>query len=325
MQAKRHGALRRALASSAVDRALGAALRRLPRPPGSLVVPMFHRTPDLRRFEAQLDALLEGGAPVSGSDVLAALRGERGLPRGAVWATFDDAYGEFLEVAADVLERRGVPATMFVSTRFVGSAPADYWWDRLEAAFDSTDRGDAFPLDAPGGALQLDLRTVRGRGRAFRAVRERVKATEHAAAMELVEAALARLGDVAVPGSRVLDWTELRSLGARGFEFGGHTHSHPMLDRIPAHEVHGEVERGFEELERELPTALPIFAYPAGQFDEAVRAGVERTRAAAAVTTRQGLYRVDCGAPFEIPRVPVGPDTAPGIVRARLVAARWMP
>ncbi|MEL6431883.1 MAG: polysaccharide deacetylase family protein, partial [Planctomycetota bacterium] len=299
--------------------------RRLPRRAGSLVVPMFHRTPDRVLFEAQLDALLDGGTPVSGTDVLAALRAERALPRGAVWTTFDDAYGDFLEVAADALERRGVPATMFVSTRFVGSTPADYWWDRLEAAFDSTDRDDVFSLDAPGGALPIDLRSARGRGRAFRTVRERVKATEHAEAMEWVESTIALLGDAPAPAVRVLDWSELRSLGARGFEFGGHTHAHPMLDRIPAEDVEGEVERGFEELERELPGALPILAYPAGQYDENVRTVVERTRAAAAVTTRQGLFRVDGRAPFEIPRVPVGPDTAPGIVRARLVAARVMP
>ena len=98
-----------------------------------------------------------------------------------------------------------------------------------------------------------------------------------------------------------------------------------MLDRIPAEDVEGEGERGFEELERELPGALPILAYPAGQYDEDVRAGGERTRAAAAVTTRQRRFRVDGSAPVEIPRVPGGPDTAPGIVRARLVAARVMP
>lgn len=66
------------------------------------------------RFAAQLDRLARTGWNFVDLDaVLAALRGERTLPRRAVLVTFDDAYEDLLQVAAPILEARGIPAVAF--------------------------------------------------------------------------------------------------------------------------------------------------------------------------------------------------------------------
>jgi peptidoglycan/xylan/chitin deacetylase (PgdA/CDA1 family) len=66
------------------------------------------------RFAEQLDRLARAGWSFVDLDaVLAALRGERALPRRAVLVTFDDAYVDLLKVACPILEERGIPAVAF--------------------------------------------------------------------------------------------------------------------------------------------------------------------------------------------------------------------
>ena len=52
------------------------------------------------------------------------------MPRGAVGVTFDDGYGDNLRNAKPILDRHRVPATVFVTSGYVG-ARREFWWDEL--------------------------------------------------------------------------------------------------------------------------------------------------------------------------------------------------
>jgi peptidoglycan/xylan/chitin deacetylase (PgdA/CDA1 family) len=68
-------------------------------------------TPEI--FRSQIESLAESGIPVVSLDEL--------LSRpGAVAITFDDGYRNLVECAFPVLERFGVPATVFVVSRYCG-------------------------------------------------------------------------------------------------------------------------------------------------------------------------------------------------------------
>jgi SAM-dependent methyltransferase len=107
------------------------------RPAG--VVLLYHRIQDeedvyglnvpASLFEAQLAMLAAECCPMPLDRLLSGARD--GLPERAVAVTFDDGYVDTLEVAAPLLERFGVPATVFATTRWLDRA-GEYWWDALE-------------------------------------------------------------------------------------------------------------------------------------------------------------------------------------------------
>lgn len=56
---------------------------------------------------------------------------ERHLPKRVVVLTFDDGYADNLWNAKPLLQRYGVPATVFVVTGYIGQTQ-EFWWNELE-------------------------------------------------------------------------------------------------------------------------------------------------------------------------------------------------
>src|SRR3954468_6173331 len=78
-------------------------------------------TPD--RFQRQLEMLLRRGyEPVT---FTAAVKGVGGKP--AVAVTFDDAYRSVIELARPIMDRLGVPGTVFAPTDWVGREEPMQW------------------------------------------------------------------------------------------------------------------------------------------------------------------------------------------------------
>jgi len=90
------------------------------------------------RFEAHLDALLDGGYRVLPlAELLAGARAGN-LPPRAVALTFDDAYRSILVNAFPLLAERGLPFTVFVATGPVDEGFGSYLdWDALRELADS--------------------------------------------------------------------------------------------------------------------------------------------------------------------------------------------
>lgn len=79
-------------------------------------------------FEAQLEWLQVHHYQVLRlADLAAFLEGRQALPRRSVLITIDDGYESAWRVAFPALKKRGLPATLFVPTDFVGARDAMSW------------------------------------------------------------------------------------------------------------------------------------------------------------------------------------------------------
>lgn len=211
---------------------LAAAADLVVRPPAGVTVLIYHRVGagsagevdlDPAVFEDQMAELAASGAVMTLTDAVDDL--ERGSARTdeAVVVTFDDGTPDVVDVALPILERHGVPMTLYVATGFVGSS-SGFWR----------------------------------------------------------------------PEDPALTWGALREATATGLvTIGSHTHTHALLDRLPAAEVADELDRSIALIGDELQVPVDHFAYPkalapGAEADEAVRA---RFRSAAVAGTRPNPWR----------------------------------
>lgn len=101
----------------------------------------------------------------------------------------------------------------------------------------------------------------------------------------------------------ILDWAQLRSLAADGWEIGSHSLTHPDLTRLPRARLEQEIGEARKRIEQQVATPVESFAYPYGQFDGAVR-DAAAAHHARACTTRLGFNdgTVD---PFQLERIDI--------------------
>ena len=97
-----------------------------------------------------------------------------------------------------------------------------------------------------------------------------------------------------------LDWNSLRALTRDGLiEVGSHTLSHAHLTRLADDDLHRELAGSKAAIEAELGRSCPFIAYPYGEHDERVRAGVRKAGYTAAFAAPGSSIGFDV---FQVPR-----------------------
>jgi peptidoglycan/xylan/chitin deacetylase (PgdA/CDA1 family) len=217
-------------------------------------------------------------------------RARRGaLPSGALCITFDDGYRDTLTHAAPVLARHGVPATLFVTTGFIGGAEVP-WFDRLALAFKET-RADA-ATTAWGEAFRLGNRTERLAALSRTIAHFKRLPDDHM--RREVDTLLAALGvtDQRCFKDLMLSWDDVQALAGLGFSIGAHTVNHPILSRVSAERAWTEIIGSRTMIHAAYGCTPTAFAYPNGTTDdytETVKHMVREAGFSCAVTTSFGV------------------------------------
>ena len=177
--------------------------------------------------------------------------------------TFDDGYRDMFDNLLPVLRRCAVPATVFVATGPVGGG-RPIWPQRLFSAVQTTHHPALPPFE---GLPAMPLRDVAERVAAMEAVAARQLGFA-APAWEVVIDRLCEAleWDGRVDGERMLDWSQVEALHRSGLvTVGGHTVTHPLLERCDPEQARGEVFGCADELRRRLRPAFLPFSYPQGR------------------------------------------------------------
>jgi peptidoglycan/xylan/chitin deacetylase (PgdA/CDA1 family) len=239
---------------------------------------MYHRFgPDgsYRRLgtgelDAQLRYLKTHFRPAKLPDVVARLRAGRPLERGTVVLTVDDGYADFATHAYPVLKRHGVPATVYVVSRFV-SGECWLWFDALQwivdAALDGRRR-----VDVGGGTFTADLTSREARRRLWGEVAAVTTGAAPAVQWRNVHELARQLG-VALPARPTpeysgMTWDQLRALDPEIVQVGAHTLSHPTLAHCTRELQQREIAGCKAEIEQQIGREVGDFCYPNGQPED---------------------------------------------------------
>jgi peptidoglycan/xylan/chitin deacetylase (PgdA/CDA1 family) len=300
--------------------------RLLPGRPDALAVLTIHRvapddgtaTPGLlsatpEGLAALLDVLARRYTVIDLAAVLRRAAGGAALPRRSVLLTIDDAYADVATHTWPALRDRGLPAVLFVPTAYPDAVGRAFWWDRLSGAIRTT--GSA-TLDGPTGPLALS--DVAARDRAYRALRDHLKALDHDEMVATVDDLVQRLGGPP-PTPAIASWASIRAMHADGLTLAPHTRTHPLLSRLPPARLQEELEGARTDLEGAAGATTAAFAYPSGATSPAAVAAVRRAGFQAAFTTARGVNDLRTADWAMLRRVNVSIRTPGPLVRAQIV------
>ena len=192
-------------------------------------------------------------------------RGER-LPERSALITFDDGFKNNLSVAFPVLQAFGLPATIFLTTDFIGTRDILWFDELLLLILEGARRGVALKLRGPGASESYRA------GALWEAYLSCLEAVKRGGADErgLFLHGLRRL----VPLEKErwltdfgpLSWQDVRHMERSGLiSFGVHTATHRILTELKSEELADELAEPRKKLARELEREPHSFCFPNGR------------------------------------------------------------
>lgn len=243
-------------------------------------------------FAAHLEILKRYGKPLKMCDLVADLSSS-GAARRSVAVTFDDGYRDNLTSALPALESHEVPATVYVVSGAIGHANA-FWWEQLTRIFlEKPDLPATLSIGDGEAARHFELgedatydTAALARSAAWRAdhalpedKRQQVfldvwsyllelPAEERSRQLALLEEWAGQLGaNKETEPPRPLGNNELVTFAASPLiEIGGHTLTHPDLERLPKKDAAEEIARCRHDLMEITGQEVTSFAYPFGRY-----------------------------------------------------------
>lgn len=263
------------------------------------IILIYHRVTKLKsdpqllcvtpeNFAEQLEILNKNFHPISLRDLAKAIV-EGNIKHRSVAVTFDDGYADNFYYAAPLLKQYNIPATVFVTSGYVGEK-REFWWDELERLLlqpgmlpktlsiningnahtwdlgDSSDYSEkAFELFSRWNVLDNDDPSMRHH--LYRSLHSLLRPLSETERSKVLDELLAWCGaqSMARQTHRVLLPDEMISLAEDGLvEIGCHTHTHQRLATLTLDTQREEIENSKFSLEEIIDRPIESFSYPYG-------------------------------------------------------------
>jgi peptidoglycan/xylan/chitin deacetylase (PgdA/CDA1 family)/SAM-dependent methyltransferase len=240
------------------------------------------------RFAEHLEVLRQHANPVRLQDLTRALLEGEILPPRSVVVTFDDGYADNLHNAKPFLERYDVPATVFLTTGYIGHE-REGWWNELDRlVLQPGMLPETLHLQVNGRAYRWEVgeathynprsyhnnRSWRAweevpgpRQALYRSLYDLLYLMDEDERWEVLDELLTWTGAQPVSRNthRFLSLQEVATL-LRGelVEVGAHTVTHPALSALSVASQRNEIQQSKNRLEEILGRRVTSFAYPYG-------------------------------------------------------------
>jgi len=241
-------------------------------------------------FAEQLEVMRRYGTLLRLDALVSGLQNNE-LPRRSIVVTFDDGYANNLTEAVPLLEKYDVPATIFVTTGYLGRAD-EFWSDELERLVLHPGRlPERLRLRINGHSPEWQLRETRSyqaadfarhrrwnawepgepseRHRLFRDLYREMQPLPQREQQRVLNELRVQVADheMARPLNRFLTPAEVATLAQHKLiEIGSHTVSHPLLSQLSTVEQECEIHESRLTLEEITGHPVTSLAYPYGRY-----------------------------------------------------------
>ncbi len=247
---------------------------------GSLTIFLFHGVVDDQRHEvrnytrkhlpaAEFRAMLETvgrvGHAMSMDEVVRTCHSGEPFPKGAFAITFDDGFENNLTVARPILNQFGIPATVYVTSRFIDENGMS-WIDRIEYAVEVVRAGI---LKFPWSQKTFSFATVTEKKAILHDIRVHVKSTPELDIDAFVSDIFRQLDVEEIRSSneqldKKMTWSQVRDWCAGGFLIGGHSHTHAILSFLSPFRLEREIDVSLAMMSEKAGIVTPHYSYPEG-------------------------------------------------------------
>jgi peptidoglycan/xylan/chitin deacetylase (PgdA/CDA1 family) len=242
-------------------------------------------------FDAQMRYLAKNFRVRPLMEILGRIKNGSGVEPWTIAITFDDGYRDNYLCAHPILQKYQLPATLFVATGFVETNLL-MWNDQLAWALKNT--GLKKVVCRVGSRdMTLSLETEGHKLQSLTLLLEELKTHSENDKNVFLENIIYQLGNKKQqPLHLMLDWRELHTMAAQGWDIGSHTVNHLILTKVADSRAAEELRVSKEVIERKLQRAVALCAYPNGKksdFDSKIKVVAENCGYQGAVTTLPGI------------------------------------
>lgn len=235
---------------------------------------MYHRFSDdfkqgymsSESFERQVIYLKNNFNVMTLRDLMLSYEEEGVFPVNAVVITVDDGYRDFYDLAYPILKRQSIPATFFITTRFIDG---DFWlWpDKVAYVIEHShvkvedlpdvhligrfldDRNNSASL---WGALIKYLLSINENDK-----NQWIKSFAKVCKVNIPERPCEKY--------IAINWNQAFEMSVSGIEIGPHTRTHPSLGHVNTDQLTDEIVGSINDIKSHLGVFPLSFCYPNGQ------------------------------------------------------------
>jgi len=245
------------------------------------------------KFKWQLEYLKKYYTVMHLRDVIDKVQRGGHLPDNVAVITFDDGFENNYSVAYPLLKELNLPATIFLTTDFIGTDQM-LWPDKMLILFFETKVKE---IDLRKFGLNiLDLTSVEAKQKAFNLISNQAKFLKLNKKQELIsyiENILSKeITQVSYSGNfKLLSWEQVNFMNETGLvHWGAHTCTHEILSNLDDSTLNDEIQKSCWRVSSYGNNLL--FAYPNGgkrDFDQRAKVILQELNVLCALTTISGL------------------------------------
>jgi len=233
--------------------------------------------------------------------------------------TFDDGWLDNYSNAYPILKRYRVPATIFLTTSFIGTDKW-FWPDKVNYLLIMKYQEILKYLVRIDGVKGVDgdiLKSIQSiirqkSGYEMEGLIDSIIGMLKSFPDEEIEIlldALYKSVNLSFPtSSYLLTWDMVREMSDDLISFGSHTCSHKILPQVTSKEAKNELEHSMQTLVEKNISYIPVLAYPNGNYNQEIINIAKECGYKAAVTTKYGMLNINDSVHYEISRIGIHND-----------------